>query len=365
MSVITKFIISVFFEFFLSIYLGIFGILLVVQIFDKLDEFIKTRAQLPDILIYFISLSPSLLIDIFPLVFIFTCIVFILFISRSNELIALRTLGIRHQSIISVFILLAFSLSIICIFIDFNLVPIANRKVSEIWYDKLNKKEKKGVLQGDLLFYKGDNRIWVAEDISADAKEIKDLIIFHTDSSYKSKDIFFINKLSYIKENDWNASGLFEIKILFQNSELDGNFSLLSKHNEKLLALKEKPSDFVALRNPVSELGFNALFSTILKSRKGDLINNEAETLVVNKIFFPFLSVSLCFALLPMVLPTKKDEIVIEIAKAIIIATSVWAVWKFSINLGKSGKISPLIPFLFLHIAIVFLGMYNLKKIKF
>jgi lipopolysaccharide export system permease protein len=289
-----------------------------------------------------------------------------LFISRSNELTALRTLGIRHQSVISVFLLLAFSLSGICIFFDFAFVPVANRKVSEIWHVKLNKKEKKGVLQGDLLFYKGDNQVWVAEEISPNAKEIKNLIIFYTDNDNKSNNVYFINKLSYRKQKDWNATGLSEIKILsHENNVTDGNFSSLDKFNEKILALKEKPADFIAQRKPVSELGFNALFASILKSRKTGLINNEAETFFLNKILFPLLSFSLCFAFLPMVLPAKKDEIVIVMTKAIILATIAWASWKFCINIGKSGKISPLIPFVSIHAGLFFLGFYNLKKIKF
>ncbi len=365
MSIITKFIVSIFFEIFFAVYFGIFAILLVVQVFDKLDEFIKANASFKDIFIYFISLSPSLFIDIYPLVFIFSGLIFFLFISRSNELIALRTLGIRHQSIISVFILLAIFLSFTSIFFDFAVVPKANKKVSEVWYEKLNKKEKKGVLQGDLLFYKGDNQIWIAERISPNAKKINNLIIFNTDDNNTTTDVFSIKELSNIKGNAWKASDLFEIKIMSSNQESDGNFSSLTRYSEKNITIKEKPKDFIALRNPVSELGLKSLVSSILKSRDSGFINNEAETVFFNKLLFPFLSLTLCFALLPLIVPARKDAIVLTMAKGIIIATFAWAIWKFSINIGRSGKIFSLIPFLSIHLSLIFFGIFNYKKIRF
>lgn len=158
--------------------------------------------------------SPSLILNLFPFIFLFSGIHFFIKLMRSNEYSSLKISGVSNSYIITIPALFSFFLSILIILI---FTPISSQMI------KFYEKEKKNITGNENLIFLNDNGIWLKE------KNIdKELIIMQADGFNNIKENYFLKNLKIFKHN---SSGSLVETFISENAEFKKNKILLKNVN--------------------------------------------------------------------------------------------------------------------------------------
>ena len=145
------------------------------------------------------------------------------------------------------------------------------------------------------------------------------------------------------EKGEWNGNQwLFHNVLITQFRE--GGFPLLSKVPQEVIDLPEKPSDFKMIQKDIESMGYFELDRYI---RKLQSEGYDATWYIVDlqgKIAFVF--VSLILALIGVVFPMRSERsggMAQGIGIGVIIGFSYWIVFAFTLSLGRSGTLPPVV----------------------
>lgn len=160
------------------------GIYLLVDVFDRLDNFLEDQATLKTTLVYFVVKIPLILSQILPAVFFLALVVQISQMSKQRELIALEASGISYSKIITLFLLYALVWSGLQFFLAQFLGVAGEAKSEKIW-DNLGKtKQAEEVVIADVWFRQGQSLVHV-ERIKPERGRGQGIEIFRLSNDFK------------------------------------------------------------------------------------------------------------------------------------------------------------------------------------
>ncbi|MBW1720310.1 MAG: LptF/LptG family permease, partial [Deltaproteobacteria bacterium] len=181
MSILSRYLLRNFFLIFSLVLPGLIGIYLLVEVFERLDDFIEANAPMSSALAYFFLSIPKILYELTPLAVLLAGLLSIMLLSKHMELLAMRSLGVKPWKVILPLLLAAFFLSAILITLKALYIPKAMEKAHTIFQVEVKKRPPRGMLKGNRLFFLGDNTIWATELGSPDAKRLKNVQWFSFD----------------------------------------------------------------------------------------------------------------------------------------------------------------------------------------
>jgi lipopolysaccharide export system permease protein len=92
MSVLSRYLLRNFFLMFALVLPGLIGIYLLVEVFERLDDFIEENAPMFSALAYFFLSIPKIFYELTPLAVLLAGLLSIMLLSRHMELLAMRSL---------------------------------------------------------------------------------------------------------------------------------------------------------------------------------------------------------------------------------------------------------------------------------
>ncbi len=195
---------------FLSYYLlGGCGIYLLIDIFDRLDNFIKKDAPFEIIVKYFLLKIPLIISQILPVVYLIALITFFYILKRKNELIALQSGGISFFSILIIFLI--YSLFWSGVEFSFSQVfgAISERKCSSIWNSMGKRKRKKEVVKD--IWFRDRERIYYVERFYEKDKVGYGIKILFLNKNFDEITALILAKKVHFKDNMWSLKDVKKI----------------------------------------------------------------------------------------------------------------------------------------------------------
>lgn len=181
MKIINKYIIKEFFpQFFLGFLLFSF-ILLVEKLFDLMELIIINGASFLDVVKIFLYIFPSLFSFTFPMAFLIGTLLTLGQFHDNNEILAMRAGGISQSKIIRPLIILSILLSIFMIYFNQNVVPDCQTKLTNIFYNMVNKKPTFDFKEK--TFFSIKNHKFYIEKIDKTNNTMENIIIYRMDNN--------------------------------------------------------------------------------------------------------------------------------------------------------------------------------------
>lgn len=204
-------------EFFnsLIIFTSIIFILITITNFVEELFFLKEIKFDQNIYIYSFFFTmikfPSMLINLFPFIFLFASIHFFVKIIRNNEYLTLKISGVSNLFIILVPSIFSFFLGVFLILV---FSPIGS--VMTKHYENT----RKNITGNDNLIFVNENGVWIKE-----TKNDKNVIIIRAEKFYKFKNTYNLKKIS-IFEND--SDGKLLKTIIAESAEIINEYWILN-----------------------------------------------------------------------------------------------------------------------------------------
>ncbi len=325
---------------------GLIGIFLVVDFFERVDEFIRRDVPYSDLVFYFICKIPGVAFYMAPQAVLFATVVTLAVLARDNEITAMKAGGIGVVGITLPIVGASFVIALLVLASNEYVVPIATKKMNYIFkvkvqgnpvygdtYIQMNDKYNGGIK----WFIAKDRAIWNIRQFDPEEGRISDARIFYR------FDNGLIRKRIDVKEVVWSGTHWEFIDGFLRTFDQEGR-GTTEYFEKRVIPVLETPDDFV--RNIIihsDEMSLRELYKEIqeMTLEGKDTLKHRVE--FHQKISYPFISIVLALLAIPLSLRSSRHGGVLFCVGINLAMGFVFSfLYAMGISLGFGGFFSPL-----------------------
>jgi lipopolysaccharide export system permease protein len=330
MKIYIKYIINNFIKLLFLVSFIFFILVLLLNLFEELNFFKDTNESLYYPLLLNILNAPSILINIFPFIFLISTQFLHINLIEKNELIILKNFGIDNMKLISIISMVSFIASLLIIIVFYNFSAKLKHFYLDIKNDFASDNKYLAVITENGIWIKdevNDNKIIINANL-IEGNILKEVVITQFDNNFSPK-IYIYGEIVDIKKNYW----IIKKAIIFENNirTIKNNFVFRSNFNSEKI---------------------NTLFSNLTSLTIWELFNLRKEyfsvgysvkeiNLQLQKIYsFPFyITVLTIFASVLMLnTPINKPKL-FYLMMGIFASVLIFYINHFSSLLGENNKL--------------------------
>ncbi|MBN2438610.1 MAG: LPS export ABC transporter permease LptG [Deltaproteobacteria bacterium] len=358
MKVLDRYLIDEYLGNLLLIILSLVSLFLIIDFFEKFRMFLSNHATFGQIGSYFLFRLPMMVSQMLPAAILLASLVTCGYLSRHNEITAMKANGISLYRIALPVLTIAVMTSLLIFFLSEWVTPYTNDKAENIRLVEVQKRTSMGSFKQDQIWYRGQKGIYNFRLFDARTGTLHGITIHYLD-----------RKMNLVMRLDAERGEWTEGRWLFHNILLtrfnDGAFPVLSKMRQQIVDLPERPSDFQVVQKDVAAMGYIELKRYI---RKLQTEGYDATRYIVElhgKIAFSLVSIIL--AVIGFSFPLRSERsggIAQGIGAGLVIGFSYWLVYAFGMSLGRSGTLPPFIAAWFANILFVAASILLMGRVK-
>ncbi len=337
MNIINRHITAEILKFFILILFAVVAIYLVVDFFEKLDNFVDAQLPGPRIALFFILNIPFVVFQITPLAVLLAVLVVFGLMNKHNEIIALRAGGVSRFAILKPAFAVGLVLSSALFLFADVIVPMTMEKANKIWLGEVRKKELVTTRRNN-IWLRGRQQLTKIKLFRPEHKTIHGVTIYQFDDQFN-----LISRLDAKKgvyhDDHWQLYNIMHQKRLGGDSEFTTTFS--AKMDTDIDIDLE---DFQQVIKQPLEMRFAELLTYIrdLESEGYDASANWVD--LHAKISFPLVCLILTMVGSGLILrPGDKEGLPVKIALGLGIAFFYWILHSFFVSLGYGGVLFPML----------------------
>ncbi|MDA3903042.1 MAG: LPS export ABC transporter permease LptG [Desulfuromusa sp.] len=335
------------------------GIYLLVDFFEKVDDFIDHKAALWDYFTYLTNSIPFIFVQILPLAILTTMVLTLGGLSRTNEVTALRACGISLWQIVLPLMSLALLLSFLLLLVNEFALPWNNKQLNYLLEVKLKGKEQ-GQLTRNEIWYRSNNRIINIAVANPQKQQLQGVIIFTFDDHQKIEKRQETALANY-ENGTWQTSVL--IERIFDSKSGD----MVKVHDLKNMALNldRAPEDFSGQENLNNELSFRQLSTMAKKLAQEGYDSTRQRVDMHNRIAMPFTCLIMGFLGVPFALQRgRNSNIALGIGLSLGIGVVYFIIQSLVTAFGYSNALPPLLAAWTTNFIFFLLGIWLLLNVK-
>ncbi|MCA9483303.1 MAG: LPS export ABC transporter permease LptG [Nitrospina sp.] len=328
---------------FLQIYLltlgALVGMFLVIDCFERIDEFVSRSAPLSYLFFYYVYKVPFIFFFMAPQAVLLATVVTLATLARNNEFTAMKACGIGVTRItlpiLSCSIVIAFFVVIINEFV----APVTSEKMNYIYYVKVRGMEEQGQLQRDNIWLRSANgAIWNISFYDPGKSLMRGASLLY----YDEEELFMRRRID-AEQVLWNGK---------QWEFLKGSIRYFGKESldkteffeKEFFPVLETPTDFQKIQKRPEELSLREMYGIIQANETEGLDTHQIWVDLHQKLSYPFVSVVLALIGIPLSIRSSRNG---GILFCVAVSLSMGFVFSFlyamGISLGHGGTFNPIL----------------------
>lgn len=359
MNLLNRYLFKQFLKYFFTVNAGFVSIYLLVDFFEKYDDFRNAGKPLSMALEYFILTIPAIVDQLGPVFILLSGVISLGILNHTNELTALKAGGVPLRLIIRPLLLGSVLFTLLFVLAAEFLLPVTNARTNSLWFEQLKGKVMLGIKRDDRYYYRGQDGFYSFN--WPDPKQF----IFHYFSFSQWDENYNIKKLTTSTTAYWDPGNKVWLLNYGQLQERgEDNEYTISNFEEIRVHLPEQPEDFLVPANKTAELSLSGLFQEIGRSDVKHEIQ-EAWTVFLGKISYITLGIPLLLLGLPILLYSYRKwgrDLSVAIPVSCGLAFVAWGIWGALQSLSIAGYISPIIAACSIHVVFSLTGLFLLVK---
>jgi lipopolysaccharide export system permease protein len=334
--ILTRYILREFWKLFGLALIGLLSLSLLIEFFERIDDFIEHHAEVGAIIEYFIFFTPKVLFYGTPVAVLLSIILTLGILSRNSELVAMKAAGVSLYSIAIPILSVTFFISLLTFVFNESLIFSANQRLTYIKDVKIKKKPPKAYFQQNKVWMRGkENTIINIDLLHPEGENLYGVTVYRFDDGFN-----LIERVD-AKEVRWTSS-----QWLFLDGKIR-SFSLAGKISERdfdaiYYELSEDPRDLRKVEKKSEEMNILELYNYVqrLKSAGYNALRHVVD--MHSKVSFAFVSFVMALFGVPFSFRGGRSEgVVIGIGISILIAFLYWIIFSLGISLGRAGIFPP------------------------
>jgi lipopolysaccharide export system permease protein len=357
MKIIQRHYVSEFFKILSIIAFGLALIFSLLDLIDKIDDFMPSKPSLLKLVLYALLNFPKYLYFLLP-ISVLICSLFVFSqASRNKELIAIKATGGRLKRLFFPFIILGMLLSMADFLIGEFIVPDFSERTNEL-KDDIKQKEKKLSFKEGTLWMRGtDGSLVRIELYVPDKKFAKNISIFRT------KDSMLTERIE-AEDAQWiqatGSPGIWKMKNVTIYDIGKGEVRTVPEMDYPYL---ESPDLFAEKIKKPEEMGIIELYKYTQRLKAVGFKNTKLVVDMNSKISYPVANFFLILLGLAFTVSGRIGGGLVATGLGIFISFIYWLGYTFMLSLGYAGIVPPVVSAWFIPSAFGAFALYLFHKI--
>ena len=337
MTILDRYILKEFIKIFTLMLIALIGLYLIADFFERMRMFLSNHATLRQMASYFLLNIPMILSQMIPVAFLLGTLLSFGMLSKNCEITAMKANGVSLYRISLPIIVLSFLICIAAFLLNEFITPYTNQKAKYVKYVEVQKREWMGSFKQNQIWYRSKKGIYNFSVFDPRTSTIKGIRI-----NFFDRGMNLYERID-AKEARWE-DGRWIFRDVLTTTFPENGPPVLERIPSRVIDIPESPSDFMAVQKSSEEMGFLELQKFIKKIRSEGYDTIRHRTDMHGKIAFPLVNIILAILGVSFSLKSERSGgIAQSIGTGIIIGFSYWIVFAFTISLGHSGTIPPMI----------------------
>jgi lipopolysaccharide export system permease protein len=321
----------------IAICLGTFvAIYLVVDFFERIDDFLEEQLSLTLAGQYFLLKVPLIVQQGIPLSILMGTLIVLGLFARTNELTALKAGGVSPLVYTGPVVMVALVLSLVDFALAEYLVPLASTRANSIWEVEVCKRLTQGGYSQEKLWYKSGRVLYNIRVFHPKRQLLEGVTIYFFDDSFQ-----LVERLD-ARRGRWNGEKWVFTDGLLLHRRTDGSFVADQFHQHRL-QLAERPESFQHLEKAPEEMTLAELGRYIAKITSEGYDATRYRVDYHAKISFPVTAVTMALLAIGVAFTQgRRGGIAVGVALSIAIAFVYLLMFQLVLSLGYAGKVQPL-----------------------
>jgi len=356
-SLLDRYILAQFVRTFFIVAAAFISIYILIDFFEKIDNFMKAGKSMSLVLQFFLLSIPFIVDMLGPILILLSGVITLGMLSHNNELTAMMAGGIHMRTIIKPILIGSIIFTMLFLAMAQWLLPRTIEATNTIWYENVRGMVPLGIYRNGRYYYKGK------EGFYSFARPFTDRNVFHY-FSYSSWDKDHkLQTLIAADEAIWNHNGWHLTSGQIQrNINPDDYITTLFERRD--FDFPETPEFFFVPKYQSAELSLTQLYQATHK-QESHAETVEAQTNFFSRLSYALLGIPLLFLGLPVLLVSYKKwgkDLSVAIPASCGIAFVAWGFWGTLQSLARVGYISPLLAAILIHVIFGLSGFLFLHK---
>ena len=356
MHLLTRYLIGQFARYFFTINIGFVAVYLLIDFFEKYDEFAETGKPASLIIKFFIYNIPFVVDQLGPILILLSGVITLGILNHSNELTALKAAGIPLKRITRPIFIAALLFTAFFILTAQFFLPSTISITNDIWYEQVRGKVPLGIYRNGRYYFKGSEGFY-----SFQWPSNKNMVLSNFSYSTWDED-YNVKELTVAKFARWTSFGWSLRKGQVQRRT--GDSFTTEMFEARQFHFPETPEDFLIPEYESVEMSLTGLFTEISKKEvEADIIKARAE--FYGRMSYLILGLPLLLLGLPILILSYQKwgrDLSIAIPVSCGMAFVAWGTWGALQSLAKTGYIPALPAALVVHVVFSLFGLYLLRE---
>jgi len=335
MSIIFRYITFQVLKYFGIVLSFVIGIYLAVDFFERIDDFIEAGIPLSKMIVFFALKIPFIVSQIIPICILMSVLIVFGLMARGNEIVALRSSGIRIYYLLKPVFIIGCILGILLFILSDVIVPITMAKSNQIWFKDV-RKESTVITKEKNIWIKGNRSITHVKYFNPKNKTINGVTYYKFDKNFRLIRRIDAKKGIFTKD-EWMLYELMEQ--VFDTKKENYNITF---YNNKIERLDLLPENLTKVSKKSEEMTFKELYAYIERVEAEGYDATIYKVDLYAKIAFPFICIIMC--MLGTGLGARgsvKEGMPVVIAYGIGTAFVYWIFYSFCLSLGYGEMLPP------------------------
>jgi lipopolysaccharide export system permease protein len=323
---------------------GLIGIFLIIDFFERVDEFIRRDMPYSDLISYFVCKIPSIASYMAPQAVLLATVITLAVLARDNEIIAMKAGGIGVLGITLPILGASLVIALLVLASNEYLAPTATKKMNYIFKVKVQGNPVYGdsyieiERTGDeVWFVAKDKAIWNIRQFDPNEGRVTGARIFYR------LDNGLIRKRIDVKEVVWNGTDWEFIDGFMRTFDQKGH-GTTEYFEKKIISVLETPDDFIKnITIHSDEMSLLELYKEIQEMilEGKDTLKHRVE--FHQKISYPFISIVMALLAIPLSLRSSRHGGVLFCVGVNLAMGFLFSfLYAMGVSLGYGGFFSPL-----------------------
>ncbi len=368
MRILDRYILRQFFATFLFGLLTFLLIFLVIDMMEKLDDFMDANTPLQAIGLYYLAFTPEIIKLMTPVAMLLGALFVVGRFSNQNELPAMKSSGLSLYRFLLPFLAFALAVSLLSIYFNGWVVPYANQKKTAIERTHLHRSPSTGSTL-PLFFQDGRTRL-----ISISYYESGNRMGHRVSvEEFADTNLTVLHRRYDARQMEWRDGGLgpkdsaqsgWEL-ISGSMREFDGEGHRITTFERLALGkLSINPTDIEKKQRKPDEMDYPDLKEFIVNQQRAGQDVSRWLVDFHSKIAFPFASVIVVLFGVPFASTKRRGGLAIDFGVCVAVTFIYLAFMKTSQVFGYNGDINPLLTAWLANIIFFVLAIINLLRVQ-
>ena len=337
MNVIPRYVLTEFARLLAICMAGFLLIYVLVDLFDRLDGFLKYHASVGEVVRYILFKIPLILTQLIPVATLATVLLTLGSMARYNEITALKASGMSTFQLAGPLFVVAVLLGVATFAWNEVVVPYCTERSRYIDIVEIRNKPLKALLSEDGIWFHGRTGIYNIEHFDTRTGTLVGLTLYDFTPQFELKRLVEIPKAQW-RDDRWMIDSAIE-----RTFDEKGNVITRSLPSSELV-IPERPQDFQIVEKDPEELNFGRLRHHIRElSRKG-IDTTESRVDLHLKLALPMLPLVMVLVGVPLAVRNpRRRPLAASIGIGLVVGFSYWVLLALTISLGHGGAIPPAI----------------------